>query len=262
VLVVAAALLSFVARLRAQSVGGDSATRADGGAVARRSGPLPFRVGEELVFRATFGRIPAGSAKMSVVGIDTIGGRPAYHLVFSVDGGIPFFRVHDRYESWMDTATLSSVRYVQRIAEGRYKRETIYEFFQSERTYRKNGGEPQPTVADPLDDGSFIYAARIANVRVGDTIRAARYFIPDRNPVEFIGERAESLTVGAGRFDAVVVRPRIKTNGIFSDRGDAHVWFSSGDARFPLKVTTKFAGFSLTLTLQSVTMDASNADRR
>ena len=77
-------------------------------ASAQSPSRLPFTVGEELTYHATFARIPAGTARMRVAGIDTVRGRPAYHLVFTIDGGIIGFRVHDQYESWIDTATLSS----------------------------------------------------------------------------------------------------------------------------------------------------------
>jgi hypothetical protein len=218
---------------------------------------LPFAVGEELVFRATFGKLPAGTARMRVQGVDTIRGRAAYHVVFIVDGGVPFFRVHDRYESWMDTETLSSLRYVQHISEGRYHRETTYEFFPERAEYRKNDEPPQPSVSNPLDEGSFIYAARVAHVGVGDTVRTARYFIPERNPVEFIGERIDTVDVGAGEFATTVVRPRIKTDGLFADGGDAEVWFSNDARRVPVLVKTRFAHFWLTLSLQSLTADDS-----
>ena len=89
--------------------------------------PVPFAVGEELVYRARFAGIPAGRASMRVEGVETMRGRLAYHVVFTVDGGIPFFRVHDRYDSWIDVQTLSSLRHVQKISEGRYKRPTTYE---------------------------------------------------------------------------------------------------------------------------------------
>src|SRR5512147_564803 len=69
--------------------------------------PVPFSVGEELVFHAKFGVLPAGTARMRVEGIDTVRGRSAYHVVFTVDGGVPLFRVHDRYDSWIDVETLS-----------------------------------------------------------------------------------------------------------------------------------------------------------
>src|SRR5215208_7821137 len=72
---------------------------------------VPYSVGEELTYRASFGGIPAGTARMRVDGIEAVRGRQAYHVVFTIDGGVPFFRVHDRYDSWIDVQTLASLRH-------------------------------------------------------------------------------------------------------------------------------------------------------
>jgi hypothetical protein len=215
--------------------------------------PVPFSVGEELVFHAKFGVLPAGTARMRVEGIDTVRGRIAYHVTFAVDGGIPLFRVHDRYESWIDVATLYSLRHRQQISEGRYSRKTTYEIMPERGVYRKNDEPPVPTVANPLDDGSFIYAVRAAGIRAGETRRDDRYFMPDRNPVVLTGVREDTVTVGAGTFATTVVRPTIKTGGIFSENGEAQVWFTNDERRLPVLLKTKFSRFSLTLSLESVT---------
>jgi len=214
--------------------------------------PVPFAVGEELVYRATFGILPAGTARMRVEGIETVRGRAAYHVVFVVDGGIPFFRVHDRYESWIDVETLSSLRHKQQISEGRYHRNTTFEIFPERAEFQRNDEAPQPSVSEPLDDGSFIYAVRAAGIRVGETRRDDRYFQRDRNPVVLTGLREDTVTVGAGTFATTVVRPTIKTGGIFSENGDAQVWFSNDEQRIPVQLKTRFSRFSLTLSLQSV----------
>jgi len=212
---------------------------------------VPYGVGEELTYKATFGGIPAGTARMRVDGIETVRGRPAYHVVFTIDGGVPFFRVRDRYESWIDVQTLASLRHRQEIHEGRYKRTTVYEIYPERGTYEE-GDSVHASVAHPLDDGSFIYAIRTAGIRVGETRRDDRYFRPDRNPVVLTGLRREVVRVGAGTFVATVVRPSIKANGIFSENGEAQVWFSEDARRYPVLVKSKFAKFSLTLALQSV----------
>ena len=123
--------------------------------------PVPYRVGEELTYKAKFGALPAGTARMRVEGVELVRGRQAYHVVFMLDGGIPFFRVHDRYDSWIDVQTLSSLRHTQQISEGRYKRTTTYEIYPEQGTYRQ-GDSTHASVAHPLDDGSFIYAVRTA----------------------------------------------------------------------------------------------------
>lgn len=213
---------------------------------------VPFAVGEELVYRATFGGIPAGKARMRVAGLERVRGRLAYHLVFSIEGGIPFFRVRDFYESWVDVETLASLRHRQRISEGSYKRTTTYEIFPERAEYRKNDEPAQPSVRLPLDDGSFIYAVRVAGIDPGETRRDHRYFRPDRNPVVLAGLGRETVKVGAGTFAATVVRPSIKANGLFSEDGDARIWFSDDDRRIPVLVKTKFSKFTLTLSLESV----------
>jgi hypothetical protein len=217
---------------------------------------VPFAVGEELTYRASFGVIRAGTARMRVDGIELVRGRPAYHVMFSIDGGVPFFRVHDRYESWIDVQTLSSLRHRQQISEGRYKRNTTYEIYPDRGTYEE-GDSVYTSVSHPLDDGSFIYAIRVAGIRVGETRRDDRYFRPDRNPVVLTGLRQESVQVGAGNFAATVVQPSIKANGIFSDRGEAQVWFSDDARRYPVMLRSKFAKFSLKLELESIDSGAS-----
>jgi hypothetical protein len=264
------ALAAFAMRAGAQSVSHltetprvvatDAMTPPSTGSV--RFAPVPFAVGEELVYRATFGGLPAGSARMRVDGIEVIRGRPAYHVVFAIDGGILLFRVHDRYESWIDVETLASLRHVQQISEGRYKRSTTYEIYPERAAYQEGNEPMQPSVSHPLDDGSFIYAARVAGVQAGERRVDDRYFRPDRNPVVLTGLRREDVSVGAGTFPATVVRPSIHANGLFAEGGEAEVWFSEDAARYPLLVKTRFARFSLTLSLQSITAgDATSAPR-
>lgn len=214
--------------------------------------PVPFAVGEELKYSASFAGIHAGDATMKVEGIESVRGRPAYHIVFTINGGIPFYRVRDRYESWVDVQTLASLRYVQNIREGSYHRNTTYEIFPDRAQYRKDDGALEPSVSHPLDDGSFIYAIRAAMPRVGETRKDNRYFRPDRNPVVLTGLRTETLEVDAGRFATTVIRPSIKANGIFSEDGDAQVWLSNDANRYPVQVKSKFSKFSLTLELKSV----------
>ncbi len=221
-------------------------------AAAFHVAPVPFALGEELQYTASFAGIRAGTATMRVAGIENVRGRPAYHIVFTIDGGIPLYRVRDRYESWMDVQTLASLRYVQNIREGSYHRNTTYEIFPDRAQYRKDGGALEPSVSNPLDDGSFIYAIRAAAPRVGETRRDDRYFRPDRNPVVLTGLRDETVSVGAGRFATTVIRPSIKANGIFSEDGEAQVWLSDDANRYPVQVKSKFSKFSLTLELQSV----------
>ena len=215
---------------------------------------LPFRVGEELTYHATFAKFPAGTARMRVEGVDTVRGRPAFHLVFTLDGGIIGFRVHDRYDSWIDTLTLSALRYKQQISEGRYHRNTTYEIFPELAKYQKDNDSLRASVADPLDDGSFIYAVRVAGIKLGEMRSFDRYFMADRNPVILTGVQMDTVEVDAGSFVALQVHPVIRAKGIFSEGGDAKIWMTDDAFRIPVKVSTKFSKFSLVLSLEKFTL--------
>jgi hypothetical protein len=113
----------------------------------------------------------------------------------------------------------------------------------------RNGVE-NPSVAEPLDEGSFIYFMRSVPLEVGKTYEFNRYYHVDRNPVIIKVERKEHITVPAGDFDAIVVRPIIKSKGLFSDKGEAEVWFSDDSARTLLRLKSKLPFGTLSLELK------------
>lgn len=215
---------------------------------------VPFAVGEELTYRATFGGINAGTAKLRVASIDTVRGRLAYHLLLTIEGGIPGFRVRDRYDSWIDIETLSSLRYVQQISEGSYQRHTSYEIYPDRLQYQKNSEPILPTVARPLDEVAFIYAVRASGIPPG-TSQALEYFKPEGNPVTLTSISVDTVTVRAGTFVTTAVRPSIRTAGLFAENTDARIWFSKEPYLYPVRIRTKFALFTVTLTLESITKE-------
>ena len=216
-------------------------------------GTVPFGVGEQFTYKVSFGKIPAGTARMGVVGIEDIRGRPTYHLVFTIEGGVPLlYRVHDRYESWIDTLTLASRRHVEEIRQGRYKRNTRYEIFPEERKYRENDDTLMASVEAPLDEWAFIYFIRTIRVVVGQTREFQRHFKPDRNPVVIRALRRDTVEVPSGRYPTVVVRPVIRAKGIFAEDGQAELWFSDDERRMLVQMKTKFAGLSMSLVLTDV----------
>jgi hypothetical protein len=113
----------------------------------------------------------------------------------------------------------------------------------------ENGKPETPTVAAPLDEASFLFFLRSIPLEVGVTYEFARYFRPDKNPVRVVVVRKERVKVPAGEFNAIVVRPMIKTSGIFGEGGRAEVWFTDDSTRtlVQLKSSLKFGSLNLYL---------------
>jgi hypothetical protein len=70
-------------------------------------------------------------------------------------------------------------------------------------------------------------------LKTGDVYTIDRYFKADANPIVLRVLRRETVTVPAGTFQTVVVRPTIKTSGLFGEGGEAELFYSD-DARHTL----------------------------
>jgi len=212
----------------------------------------PFSVGEKLTYNAKVNFLHVGTGTMTVVGLDTVRGHTTFHTKFDVKGRMLFYSVDDHYESWFDTLTMASLRYKQSIDEGSYERERTFEMYPERQTFSENGKPEQPGVALPLDDGSFIYFVRTLSLDLGQSFEFNRYFRPDRNPVKLSVLRRERIKVPAGEFDAIVVRPAIKTKGIFSESGNAEIWFSDDSLRLMLRMKSGLPFGTLQLELKNI----------
>ena len=208
-------------------------------------------VGERLEYEVKFGPLKVGRASMEVLGVEDVRDRPTWHTRFQVTGGTLFFRVNDVLESWIDTATFSSLRFRQKLSEGSRDRLYEYEIYPERAMYTEKGKADKPSVSHPLDDGSFLYFLRTIPIELGATYEFNRYFIPDRNPVRLDVLGRDTVDVPAGRFDALVIRPVIKAKGVFSEDGRAKVWLSNDADHLLLQMTSHLKFGSISLHLKS-----------
>lgn len=154
----------------------------------------PFGPGERMEYRVKLGLMNVGESHMSVRRIDTVRGFPTYHLDLRMDASTAFGLAHmnDRYQSWLDTRTLVSRRFVRDIDETGYQGRRVFEIYPEEKRWERTDedkGESTPNIL-ALDEISFL---------------------------------RERVTVPAGTFDAIVVQPVIRTLGLFGEGGEAEL---------------------------------------
>lgn len=216
--------------------------------------PVPFGPGERAEYDVRFGPVQVGSASMYMAPMQEVRGINAWHAVFTLQAKALLFGVNDVFESWTDPATFNSLRFYQTQEEGAKGRVKRYEIYPERGIFVEMDRKPprqQRGVRDPLDDGSFLYFVRTLPLVVGRTYEFDRYFRPDRNPVTIRVLRKEVIQVPAGRFNAIVVQPIIRTSGIFSENGRAQVWLSDDDRRIVLQVKSTLSFGSINLFLRA-----------
>lgn len=214
--------------------------------------PVPFDLGERLRYDVRFGKLKVGEGSMELIDVQQIRGRDAWHTRFRIRGGIPFYRVDDVLESWIDREHFHSLRFVQDLEEGGRLRERRFEIFPDRQVFREGDGAEVASVGNPLDDGSFLYFVRTIPLEVGQSYEFNRYFRPDRNPVVVRVLARETIRVPAGTFKTIVIQPVIKSKGIFSEKGEARIWLTDDERRIMVQLKSKTKVGSLNLYLTSV----------
>ena len=230
-------------------------------AVGAQSAPL-----ERAEYQVKVGTLDAGTGVMELVGREVVDGHDTYHAVLRIEGGIGPARIEDRFESWADAAAWNdrrnvfSRRFVQDQRELGNRRQRTYELYPEKRQYRRvDTGETLALPTDrPLDDVSVLYFARSLPLKVGDVYTIDRYFKADANPIVLRVLRRETITVPAGTFQTIVVRPTIKTSGLFGEGGEAELFFSDDQHHTLVQMRSKVRLIgSLSLHLRTYTPPAS-----
>jgi hypothetical protein len=219
--------------------------------------PVPFGPGERFVYGVWFGALGRrGEAVSEVKGVQSLRGNPSYHLHFTLQGGIPLARVNDKQDSWLDVAQLYSHRFRQDLHQVRYKRLRTLDFLPREGVWRQlenQGNSGQLATDRPLDDVSFLYWSRTLPLEVGRSYEFRRYYKDEGNPVIIQVLRRERVTVPAGTFNTIVVRPLIRTSGLFSDGGEAEVFYTDDERRLIVQLRTKVSFGTLNMQLEQYT---------
>ncbi len=200
---------------------------------------VPFGIGERMDYRVKFGPLRVGQAYMEVVGLETVAGHATYHLRFHLSGSVPFYKLDDTQQSWLDVALLATRRFHKDTHEGNYERYREYEFDLEGGILTGLEGETDSIPNDALDEAAFIYFVRSIELEVGETYEWDRYYRKDRNPVILQVLRRERVRVPAGEFETIVVRPIIKTGGIFAEGGEAVIYVTDDELRVPVRINSK-----------------------
>jgi len=203
-----------------------------------------FLTGESLTFKVFYTLagvyVGAGEATFNL-GLEKLANKPVYHIIG--DGKTysfydSFFKVRDRYESFIDTATLQPYRFIRNVYEGGYKKYENVTFDQNANTAVTNQGvfKVPNCVQDIL---SSIYFARnidFNKYKVEDKIPFAMFLDNETYNlyIRYMGK--ENIKTKYGNFRAIKFKPMLIKGTIFEGGEKMTVWVSDDANKIPLRV--------------------------
>ena len=200
-----------------------------------------FKAGEVLEYRLHYGVINAGTAKLEIKKLDKkISDREVYHIVGTgrSRGAFDwFFKVRDRYETYLDTKGVFPWLFVRDISEGGYKKHQTYKFVQNENLV-DNGKGKKMDVPHGIQDmlSSFYYARSInyKNAKVGEVFTIWSFVDDEVWPLKIRLGGRETIKVGGKKYKAMKFHPVVQEGRLFETEDDVSVWISDDENKIPL----------------------------
>ncbi|MDR3580881.1 MAG: DUF3108 domain-containing protein [Oryzomonas sp.] len=221
----------------------------------RRASAFPMP--ERLEFEISYTGIPAGRAVQEV----TLEGNEV-HIVSTAKSASwlrVFFPVDDRIESVLISGTpplnIGVPRlYRERIHEGwtRYKKDAVYDRQKLEvntKDLLKNSETTKSITARTYDTLSSFFYFRSVPLQVGTSYYIDIFDCKRLWNTEVQVLRREVIETPLGRFRTVVIKPLLKSEGIFARTADMYIWLTDDERRIPVLMKSKVKVGSITATL-------------
>jgi hypothetical protein len=203
-----------------------------------------FQVNETLTYKVYYTLagvyIAAGEAQFSST-LEHLNGKTVYHITgtgktYSFYDN--FFKVRDKYETFIDTGTLQPYKFLRNIDEGSYKKHEDVSFNKVTNTAITNDGvfKVPACVQDVL---SSIYYARnidFKNLKPEDKIPFSMFL--DNQVynlyIRYLGK--ETIKTKYGKFRTIKFKPLLIKGTIFEGGEKMTVWVSDDANHIPVRV--------------------------
>lgn len=200
-----------------------------------------FQKGEFLKYRVHYGMIDAAEATIEIKKKDKIiNGKKALHVV-----GIGrsnsffdwFFKVRDRYETYISEETLMPLLFIRRVDEGGYKI-TQNMTFNHEAGEVNSDGKIFKVPENVQDMFSALFYARcidFTNAKPGNIYVIPSFVDNEYFPIKikFVGR--EILRSDVGKVRCLKFRPVVQQGRIFKEEEDLNVWITDDKNHIPVR---------------------------
>lgn len=219
-----------------------------------------FRKGEVLEYDATYGFFNAAKATLEILPHSkTINGRPTMHVVGqakSLGTFNWFFKVEDRYETYIDEEAVLPWKFIRHVREGGYKldRGITFDHFNNKAVViQKDTGsyKVKPNTQDMLSAFYYVRTLDLQKAKIGQSFIINTFFDKEMYPmkIKYLGK--EEIETDLGEFNCLKFRPIVEQGRVFKEEEDMTIWISDDENKVPIRLETDLLIGSIKLDLAS-----------
>lgn len=208
-----------------------------------------FRAGEKVTLSVFYNvagfYVDAGVATFTNT-LETLNGKPVFHIVGEGRTNSSydiFYKVRDKYESYIDTTTMQSLKFVRNVNEGGHK---IYQNVTFNKTANTavttDGVFKVPACIQDVVSAVF-YARNIdfSKLRVNDKITFSMFLDNEifNMYIRYLGK--DVIKTKYGKFNAIKFKPLLIKGTIFEGGENMTVWVTDDANHVPVRIESPIA---------------------
>lgn len=216
-----------------------------------------YQSGEWFRFEMSYsGFLKAGNATLTVRDYK-FKGKEVYHVIGKgwTTGAIKwFFKVKDRYESFIDKTTGSPYKFIRDIDEGGHTKNIEIEFDHTgnkayvfnKKHNRRKVIKTKPNIQDMVS--TYYYLRNnidVQSLKVGDEVTVNMFFDEENYgfKLKYLGE--ELIKTEFGKVNSLKFRPYVMAGRVFKEEESLTLWVSNDQNKVPLRIKADLAVGSL-----------------
>lgn len=211
------------------------------------------RAGESFLFDINWGVINAGQATLETrqtpkKNIWEIRSRAWCNSFFQT-----FYPVSDTVLSVIDAKGIYPLRFEKKLNEGNFKDHHL-SFFDQEKKMAWLQDSLVSLNSITHDILSAFTYIRTRDLEVGKTFTLAAVSGKKKYDLKVYCHRKEAIEVGAGKFNTIVVEPKVTGVGLFKAKGKLLIWLTDDSYHMPVKMSSKIPVGSISAELVKYTL--------
>ena len=211
----------------------------------RKLNQTAFKKGEFLRYDVSYGYFSAATATLEIADFSKkINGRNTFHVVGkgkSAGALNWFFKVEDRYETYIDEEAILPWKFIRHVREGGYEldRDIRFDQYLNTATVTQNGDKDYNLEPNTQDLLSAFYYARTLDMQdaeIGQEFVINTFFDREMYPLKFKFLGSEVVTTDLGSFNCLKFRPMVEKGRVFKEEEDMTLWVSDDANKVPIRV--------------------------
>jgi hypothetical protein len=219
-----------------------------------------FKDGEWLSFKIKYGWFNASKASLEI-NLEKLDGKAVYHIKgFGQSTGLldVFFKVRDRYETYIDTSEVIPYKFIRDLSEGGYTKNKMIRFNHEKMTatvhdYKYDTIHKHKFTDNTQDMLSALYHLRneVENdkLKIGDEFTLNMFF-DEQNfdfKTKFLGR--EVIETKFGKIKCLMFKPYVKSGRVFKEQESVTFWISDDKNKVPIQIVAELAVGSISVKL-------------